>query len=272
VLDAISRRLQRLCERRLDGYDVVALFLDGKTFAEDRMVIALGITLTGEKVLLGFVQTATENERVCAAFLRDLVARGLRIDQGRLCVIAGAKGLRKAIQVVFGPQALVQRCQWHKRENVVSYLPMAQQATWRRTLQAAYGQPTYPAAKAALLRCRQELRLLNASAVASLDEGLEETLTLHRLGLVEGLVLELSRTIYYKIERQGPLLGIPAGFLVGFGLGLMRTAVGAYELLTFPIALPDDYKPILSPQFPFGQGRTRISPALIERPKETTQP
>jgi transposase-like protein len=95
VLDAISRQLQRLCERRLDGYDVVALFLDGKTFAEDRMVIALGITLTGEKVLLGFVQTATENERVCAAFLRDLVARGLRIDQGRLCVIDGAKGLRE---------------------------------------------------------------------------------------------------------------------------------------------------------------------------------
>jgi transposase-like protein len=191
---ASARQLQRLCERRLEGYDVVALFLDGKTFAEDSMVIALGITLTGEKVLLGFVQTATENERVCAAFLRDLIARGLRIDQGLLVVLDGAKGLRKAIQAVFGPQALVQRCQWHKRENVVSYLPTAQQATWRRTLQAAYGQPTYPAAKAALLRCRQELRLLNASAVASLDEGLEETLTLHRLGLVEGLGRSLTTT------------------------------------------------------------------------------
>lgn len=86
---ASARQLQRLCERRLDGYDVVALFLDGKTFAEDRMVIALGITLTGEKVLLGFVQTATENERVCAAFPRDLVARGLRIDQSLLVVLDG---------------------------------------------------------------------------------------------------------------------------------------------------------------------------------------
>ena len=87
-----------------------------------------------------------------------------------------------------------------------------------------------------------------------------------------GLVLELPRTIYYETKQQGPLLGIPAGFLAGFGLGLMRTAVGAYELLTFPIAVPDDYKPILTPDFPFEQGRTRVSPALIERPKETTHP
>lgn len=87
-----------------------------------------------------------------------------------------------------------------------------------------------------------------------------------------GLVLELPRTIYYETKQQGPLLGIPAGFLAGFGLGLMRTAVGAYELLTFPIAVPDDYKPILTPDFPFEQGRTRVSPALIERPKESSQP
>ena len=88
-----------------------------------------------------------------------------------------------------------------------------------------------------------------------------------------GLVLELPRTIYYETKAQGPLLGIPAGFLAGFGLGLMRTVVGAYELLTFPIAVPDDYKPILSPPFPFEQGRTKVSPALIERPKdEATQP
>jgi putative exosortase-associated protein (TIGR04073 family) len=87
-----------------------------------------------------------------------------------------------------------------------------------------------------------------------------------------GLVLELPRTIYYETKAQGPLVGIPAGFLAGFGLGLMRTVVGAYELLTFPIAVPDDYKPILSPSFPFEQGRTKVSPALIERPKEATQP
>jgi transposase-like protein len=191
---ASARQLQMLCERRLEAYDFVALFLDGKTFAADAMVIALGITLTGEKVLLGFVQTGTENERVCTAFLRALLERGLRAEQGLLWIIDGAKGLRKALQTVFGSQALVQRCQWHKRENVVSYLPTAQQAAWRRTLQAAYEQPRYPEAKAALHRLRQELRLLNASAVTSLDEGLEETLTLHRLGLFEALGRSLKTT------------------------------------------------------------------------------
>jgi len=191
---ASAKQLQALQERRLDRYDLVALVLDGKTFAEDTMVIALGITVTGEKVLLGFVQTATENERVCAAFLRELVDRGLRTAQGLLCVIDGAKGLRKALQTVFGTPAVVQRCQWHKRENVLEYLPKSQRATWRRKLQAAYERPSYPEAKAALLRLRQELRLLNESAVKSLDEGFEETLTLHRLGVFGALGRSLKTT------------------------------------------------------------------------------
>ncbi len=193
-LRASARQLQTLQERRLDGYAFVALLLDGKTFAEDAMVIALGVTLTGEKVLLGFVQTATENERVCAAFLRELVERGLQADQGLLCVTDGSKGLRKALQSVFRAQAVVHRCQWHKRENVVAYLPKSQQARWRRQLQAAYERPSYAEAKAALLRLRTELRLLNASAVTSLDEGFEETLTLHRLGVFGAVGTSLKTT------------------------------------------------------------------------------
>ena len=191
---ASARHLQTLCERRLDRDEFVALVLDGKTFAADTIVIALGITTTGEKKILGFVQTATENEPVCAAFLRELLERGLRTERGLLCVIDGAKGLRKAIQTVFGPQATVQRCQWHKRENVVRYLPKAQQAAWRRRLQQAYERPTYPDAKAALLRLRQALRPVNLSAVTSLDEGFEETLTLHRLGVFATLGVSLKTT------------------------------------------------------------------------------
>src|SRR5574337_957065 len=202
---ASARQLQALQERRLESYDVVALILDGKTFAEDRMVIALGITLTGEKVILGFVQTATENETVCAAFLRELVERGLRTAQGLLCVIDGAKGLRKAIQTVFGDRGLVQRCQWHKRENVLTYLPTRQRATFRRKLQTAYEQPTYEAATRALGRLRQEVRLVNASAVTSLDEGFEETLTLHRLGLFPQLGVSLKTT--NCLESLNALLG-----------------------------------------------------------------
>jgi putative transposase len=193
-LRASARKLRAFLERRLDHYDIVALLLDGKTFAEDAMVIALGVTLTGEKILLGFVQTATENEQVCAAFLRDLVERGLQYAQGLLCVIDGSKGLRAALQTVFGARAVVHRCQWHKRENVLDYLPKGQQATWRRRLQVAYERPSYAEAKAALLRCRQELRLVNESAVKSLDEGFEETLTLHRLGVFGALGTSLKTT------------------------------------------------------------------------------
>ena len=191
---ASARKLQELLERRLESHDLIALFLDGKTFAEDEMIIALGITLSGEKVILGFIQTGTENERVGSEFLHSLLQRGLRIDQGLLCITDGAKGLHKAIQKVFGSFALLQRCQWHKRENVVSYLPKSQQALWRRKLQVAYEKPTYTEAQAALQRCRQELRLLNVSAVASLDEGMEETLTLHRLGVFPSLGLSLKTT------------------------------------------------------------------------------
>lgn len=180
---ASARRLAELQERDLSGYDIVALFLDGKTFGEDEMLIGLGITLEGQKVVLGFVQTATENHQVCSAFLGSLLDRGLRIDQGLLCVLDGSKGLSRAVAGVFGAKAAVQRCQWHKRENVVGYLPAGKQATFRRKLQSAYDRPVYSQAKAALKKVRGELGLLNQSAVSSLDEGFEQTLTLHRLGL-----------------------------------------------------------------------------------------
>jgi len=79
--------------------------------------------------------------------LRDLLDRGLTFEEGILCVVDGSRGLRKAIDEVFGQWAEVQRCQWHKRENVISYLPKADQKKWRGKLQRAYQEPTYEAAK-----------------------------------------------------------------------------------------------------------------------------
>ena len=120
--------------------------------------------------------------------------RGFTAPDGLLVVLDGAKGLRAAVQTVFGARAQVQRCQWHKRENVVRYLPTTQQGEWRRKLQAAYERPTYEAAKAALTRLHRELRRLNASAAASLLEGLEETLTLHRHGVFTPMVRHQTPT------------------------------------------------------------------------------
>lgn len=191
---ASAKRLKDLLGRRLEGYHFVALILDGKRFADDELVIAVGVTVKGEKVILGLVQTATENEKACSDFLRELVDRGLKYQDGLLVVIDGSKGLRKAVELVLGDRAAVQRCQWHKRENIVAYLPKPQQETMRRKLQAAYGQPTYEAAKGALLKLKSELKWMNLSAVKSLEEGFEETLTLHHLGLFEELGTSLKTT------------------------------------------------------------------------------
>ena len=180
---ATATKLKEFQERDLSGYDVVALVLDGKSFAKDEMVIALGVTTQGDKVFLGFVQTDTENAVVVTSFLRGLKERGLDLSRGALVVIDGAKGLRSGVLAVFQGQVLIQRCQRHKRENVVSHLPKAEQKSWRRRLQRAYQRPTYKEAARDLRTLRQELDEVNQSAVASLDEGFEETLTLHRLGV-----------------------------------------------------------------------------------------
>ena len=182
-IKASAAKLKEFQERDISKLDIVVLFLDGKRFAKDEMVIALGVTLSGEKRFLGFVQTGTENERALSMFLSSLIDRGLRVESGLLVVIDGSKGLRSSVSKVFKGNALVQRCQWHKRENVVSYLPKKEQGLWRRRLQKAYDRPTYKEAKGLLSRIRLDLIEINESAVRSLDEGLEETLTLHRLGL-----------------------------------------------------------------------------------------
>jgi transposase-like protein len=202
---ASAKKLQELSERDLSTYDIVGIFLDGKTFGDDEIVIALGVTMKGEKAVLGFVQTATENELVCTQFLRGLVERGLDASRGVLCVIDGAKGLRQAVSKVFVGQAAVQRCHWHKRENVVRYLPAGRQAEFRRKLQNGYQQPTYEKAKAALKKVRAELVTINQSAVASLDEGFEETLTLHRLGVFAELGTSFKTT--NCIENLNSLVG-----------------------------------------------------------------
>jgi len=180
---ASSRVLRTFTERRLDEEDLVAMFVDGKYFAKDEMVIALGITIEGAKRVLGFVQAGTENAQVVSSFFRSLLDRGLCIDKGILVCIDGSKGIRSAARQVFKKQAMIQRCQWHKRENVVSYLPRDQQSWMRKRLQRAYERPTYDEALKALKKVRSELEAENQSALASLDEGFEETLTLHRLGV-----------------------------------------------------------------------------------------
>ncbi len=193
-IEATGKHLKAFQERDLSKEDFVALWVDGKAFAEDTMIVVLGLTLAGRKVPIGFVQAGTENARVLEDLFRGLLDRGLNVEPGLLVIIDGSKGIRAAVRRVFGKKAMVQRCQWHKRENVVSYLPKGRQSNWRARLQKAYQKPTYREAKSALSKLLKELRTQNLNAAGSLEEGLEETLTLHRLGVFEKLGASLKTT------------------------------------------------------------------------------
>jgi len=191
---ASSRKLRELQERSLKNLDVVAMIMDGKTFGDHEIIIAVGITMDGRKTILGMIEASTERYEVCRDFLNDLIRRGLSIEQDIFVALDGGKGLRKAVSVVFGDKGHVQRCLWHKRENIVGYLGKERAEEWRGKLQAAYEETSYKAAKERLLALRPVLKALNASAAASLDEGFEETLTLHRLRLFEELGVSLKTT------------------------------------------------------------------------------
>jgi putative transposase len=203
---ASAKRLEEFLSRDLSGHDIVAIFIDGKFFAENELVIALGVTITGEKLLLGFVETSTENHKICRDFLNGLKDRGLNLDQEILFVIDGGKGIHKGIRDVMGENAVIARCQWHKRENVLGYLAKERRAEWKRRLQSAYEQTSYELAKKALGALKLELREINLSAAGSLDEGMEETLMLQRLGMFEKLGKSFKTT--NCIENVNKSLGV----------------------------------------------------------------
>lgn len=129
-----------------------------------------------------------------------------------MVVLDGAKGLRAAVREVFGDDVPVQRCQWHKREHVASYLTKPHQILWRRKLQAAYAHPLYADAKRALLHLVKELAKINASAARSLEEGLEKTHTLHRLKVFDELgasfkTTNLIESVMARVEAKTHRVG-----------------------------------------------------------------
>jgi transposase-like protein len=191
---ASEAKLKELMERDLSKLDLVALFLDGVGFAGHLLIVAMGVDAEGRKHALGMWQGATENAAICQALFDDLIRRGLDPEKRYLFIIDGGKGLRAAIQKTFGKRGEVQRCEEHKKRNVTEHLPQHRQAEFRRKMAAAYGMVEYDEAKKALLACVRELEGINPSAAASLREGLEETLTLHRLGVPAALRGSLRTT------------------------------------------------------------------------------
>lgn len=184
---ATQKQLRELMERPLGELGLVALMIDGIEFQGVLLVVALGIAADGQKHVLGFWPGATENSRLVKDLLADLIDRGLPRDRKYLVVLDGAKALRKGVKDVFGDDAIVQRCIQHKERNVLSYLPAEYHAGVKQRLRAAWGMNDYSKAKKALLKVVDYLHGISTSAGRSLEEGFEETLTLHLLRVPDKL-------------------------------------------------------------------------------------
>jgi putative transposase len=193
-IEASRGKLKEMMERRLDKIRLCALLIDATPFAGQQMVVALGISQDGRKTILGIRQGATENATVVGELLGDLMNRGLNFAELRLYVLDGGKALHAAVKKYAGDAAPIQRCQVHKRRNVLDHLTDEQKPLVAKKLNAAYALEDYAAAKQALNGLHRELMDLNPSAARSLAEGLEETLTVHRLHVPPQLRKTLAST------------------------------------------------------------------------------
>jgi putative transposase len=193
-IEASRGRLQKLQARQLGEHAFCTMMIDGTCFEDQQVVVAIGLTLKGEKMILGLHQGATENATVVKHLLDDIAQRGVDFQVPRLYVLDGGKALHSAVRKTAGKCALIQRCQVHKVRNVVDHLTEEYQMDIRCKMRNAYAMQDYAAAKRGLDALLRELMDLNPSAAHSLEEGMEDTLTVHRLRLPAKLRRTLSNT------------------------------------------------------------------------------
>jgi transposase-like protein len=188
-----EKLLQEFLSRPIDDYFPI-IMMDGVHLGDYLVVVALGISEEGKKKILGIKEGSTENSKICADLLQNIIERGLDAKEERLFVLDGGKGLYKAVRDVFGQNAHIQRCQIHKRRNVQSYLPQSEQKAVKTAMNKAYMEFGYDEAKKKFLLLAKELEFKYPSASASLLEGLEETLAVHKLKVPGLLRTTLSNT------------------------------------------------------------------------------
>ncbi|HWS97379.1 MAG TPA: transposase [Candidatus Methylomirabilis sp.] len=176
-----GHKVAEFFKRDLGKLRLCALLLDGVEVKQQHIVTALGIDEVGRKTILGFHQGASENQAACDALFSDLAGRGLNFRHPHLNIIDGSKALRSGVRKYCGEASPILRCQLHKRRNIVGHFADEDQPGWDRKLANAYDLRSYREARAGLLRIQDELNHVNPSAARSLEEGLEETLTLHKL-------------------------------------------------------------------------------------------
>ena len=217
---ATSAALKDLMARDLTGLEVAVLMIDGLNVADQMIVVAMVITTDGTKIPVGLILGDTENTIVVTDLLADLVARGLRTDQGILAVVDGAKALRAGIMKVFGDQAVLQRCTIHKRRNVVGYLPVEERDTVDTRLALAFAQPDPTRGLKVCRDLATQLDKTHPDAAGSLREGLEEMFTVARLGVPVRLRRTLTNT--NCVESMISIIKTPADRVKNWGDGTMK--------------------------------------------------
>ena len=170
------------------------IYIDGTGFQKHTVVTAIGLEEDGTKHVLGVIEGASENAEVVGDLLANLHDRGLKTTGHTLFVLDGSKALKKAVMAGFGKRALIQRCILHKERNILSYLPESRQREARRRLRAAWGMNSHQDAKVELAKVKRWLKSISESAAASLAEALDDTLTVHRLGITGKLRKTLITT------------------------------------------------------------------------------
>lgn len=194
LVAATRAQLEEFLSKPLEGVDLKVLMLVGLHFAEHVVLVALGIDADGRKHLLGLAEGATENAAACLALLASLRERGLRAERSLLVVVDGSKALPKAVREVFGGRAMVQRCQVHKKRNVLDHLPKGMRGQVSASLSQAYHSRDPERARRLLMGLARKLEAAYPGAAASLREGLDETLTVMGMGLPASLERTLSST------------------------------------------------------------------------------
>ena len=186
--------LAELFSRDLSELELLAIFLDGVVVGEHCVVMALSVDSAGQKHALGLWEGTTENKTVCSALPKNVIDRGLDPETPRLYVIDGGKGLRAALRGCFGENAVVQRCRLHKKRNVMEHLPQKKRLFISRKLDKAWAETDASKAESKLRVLAKQLEDEHPGAAASLREGLEETLTVTRLGLPPSLLRTFKST------------------------------------------------------------------------------
>jgi transposase-like protein len=202
--EATSAKLKELMERPLKDLDVLVLMIDGVRITKDVIVVvALGIDTEGVKHVLGLRQGSTENSRVVTMLLENLMERGMNVERPLLVVIDGAKALRSAVRSILGEEIPVQRCTVHKARNVEEELPKKDRPWVRQVMQRAYNADDEKTARVILKDLIEKLKTIAPEAARSLEEGLDETLTVHRLGLPPLLRKSLRSTNMLESANNG---------------------------------------------------------------------